>query len=85
MAAPSTKVIVHNPQSITDHQIDTENQIDVFRDHNMALSLDPFCLRSFEGRCQRHIAINLKLPGQVKIERAVGKPSLGGSFAILQS
>jgi hypothetical protein len=61
MAVPNTKLIALNPQIITDHQIDTDNQINLCRDHARALSPDPFCLRSFEGRCQKHIAINLKL------------------------
>jgi hypothetical protein len=61
MAVPSIKLIVPNPQLITDHQIDTESQINVCRDHATALSPDPFCLRSFEGRCQKLSAIKLKL------------------------
>ena len=56
-----------NPQIITDHQIDTESQINVCRDHATALSLEPFCLRSFEGRCQKLSGINLKLAA-----RAIG-------------
>jgi hypothetical protein len=62
MAVPSIKLTVLNPQIITDRQIDTESQINVCRDHATALSLgEPFCLHSFEGRCQKLSGINLKL------------------------